>query len=128
MEKYECNYYTEVNVKCNVNFFDKIENKTKNIMIEHENIIGKVNEIMQSSEGMIKFIRVLELTIRIQGTIHKNILNAYTNCDGIPIIWIKHYLKTAHDEDYIYNQHCRMRYVHTLIIVMFVFDLKFYLI
>ena len=42
-QKYGYNYYTKVNVKCNVKFFDKIENKTKKIMIEHENIIGKVN-------------------------------------------------------------------------------------
>ena len=40
-------------------------------MIEHENIIGKVNKIMQSPQGMIKFIRALGLTIRIQGRIQK---------------------------------------------------------
>ena len=40
-------------------------------MIEHMNIIGKVNKIMQSSKGMIKFIRVLELTIIMQGRIQK---------------------------------------------------------
>ena len=77
MQKYECNCYTEVNVKCNVNFFDKRENKAKNILIEHENIIGKVNKIMQLSKGMIMFIRVFELTIRIHGKVHKNIINAY---------------------------------------------------
>ena len=46
MRNYECKYYTEVNVKCNVKFFDRTENKTKNIMIEHENIIGKVNKLL----------------------------------------------------------------------------------
>ena len=50
-------YYRKVNVKCNVKFFHKIENKTKNIMIEHMNFIGKVKKIMQSSKGMIKLIR-----------------------------------------------------------------------
>ena len=29
MQKIVGNYYTEINVKCNVNFFDGIENKTK---------------------------------------------------------------------------------------------------
>ena len=66
MQKCECNFYTEVKVKGNVKLFDKIENKTKTILIEHENIIGKLNQIMQPSEGMIKFIRALVLTIRIQ--------------------------------------------------------------
>ena len=112
VQKYECNYYTEDNLKCNVKFFDKIESKRKNVLIEHENIIGKVNKIRQSSKGMIKFIRALELTIRIRGRIHKNKINAYLKCAGIPIIWRKHYLKMAHDEGYKYNQHCRMRYVH----------------
>ena len=53
IQKYECNSYTEVNVKSNVKFFDKVENKTKNIMTEHENTIGKMNKIMQPSKGMI---------------------------------------------------------------------------
>ena len=44
-------YYTKVNVKCNINFFDKIENKTKNIMIERDNLIEEENKIMQSSKG-----------------------------------------------------------------------------
>ena len=52
-------------------------------MIEHKNIIGKVNKIMLSFKGMIKFIRVLELTIRI--------------------LWKKHYLNVVHYEGYKYN-------------------------
>ena len=56
-------------------------------MIEHENIIGKVNKRLQSSKGMIKLIRVLELTIRKQGKNHKKIVIAYLECDGFPIIW-----------------------------------------
>ena len=81
-------------------------------MIEHENIIGKVNKIVQSPKGMVKFIRALGLTIGIQGRIHENNVNAYLNCDGIPTLWKKHYLKMVYDEGYKYNQHCRMRYVH----------------
>ena len=46
-------------------------------MIEHESIIGKVDKKMQSSKGMINFIRAFELTIIIQGRIQKNIVNAY---------------------------------------------------
>ena len=105
-QKYDCNYYTEVNVKCNVKFFDKIENKTKYIMIESDNITGEVNKIMHSSKGMIRFIRDLELTIRIQGRIHKNIVNAFLRCNNFPIMWKKHYLKIADDGGCKYNQHC----------------------
>ena len=112
MQKYKCNYYTDVNVKCNVNFCDKTENKMKNIMIQHENIIGKVNKILEWFKGLIKFIRALELTIRIQGRVHKNIVNVYSKSDGIPILWKKHYLKITHDRYYKHNQRRRMRYVH----------------
>ena len=64
-------------MKSNVEFLDKIENRTKIITIEHENVIGKVNKKMQSSKGMIKFIRSLELTIRIQGRVYKIIVDAF---------------------------------------------------
>ena len=89
-----------------------IENKTKNITIEHMNIIGRVNKIMQSSKRMNKFIRALELTIIIQGRIRRNVVNAYLKCDGIPILWKKHYSKIAHDSYCKHNQHCRESHFH----------------
>ena len=52
-------------------------------MIEYENIIGKVNKIMQTCKGMIKFIRILELTTRIKGRFHKLIMSAYMNRDNV---------------------------------------------
>ena len=110
-QKFGYDYSSKVIVKCIVKFVDKKENKRKNFMIEYENIIGKENKISHSSKGVIKFIRALELTIRLQGRIHKNV-NASLNCDGIPILWIKQNLKMAHDEGYKYNQYCRIRYVH----------------
>ena len=39
--------------------FSMKKNETKNIMIECYNIIGGVNEILQSSKGMSKFIRLI---------------------------------------------------------------------
>ena len=99
-------YYRKVNVKCNVNFFDKIENKTKKDMLKHVNI-GEVNEIIQSSKGIIKFIRALELTIRTQGRIHKIVENVYLRFDNIPILWKKQYSKIAHDRYYKHSLHCR---------------------
>ena len=70
-------------------------------MIEQGNINGKVNKIMQSSKETIKFIRALELTIRIQGRIHKNLVDAHLNCDGIPILWKMHNSKTADDRFFL---------------------------
>ena len=90
IQEYGCNYHTNVNIKRNVKFIDKVENKTKNILIGHENVIGKVNKIKQSFKGMFNFNRVLKLTIVIEGKIQKNIVNVYSKCDIIPIIWKKH--------------------------------------
>ena len=109
--KYGCIYITEVNITCNVKCFDKTENKTKIFMIDRENVIGIVNKIMQSSEGMVEFIRVLELTIRIQERIQKNV-HANLKCDNIPILWKKHYLTIAHDGSCKFNQNCREKYFH----------------
>ena len=61
---------------------------------------------MQSSEGMIKFIRALEVAIRIQGRIDKSFVNAYLKCDNIPILWKKHYSKIVHDKCCKHNQNC----------------------
>ena len=106
-QKYGYNYYAKVDVKCNIKVFHKIKKKTKIFMIECENVVGKVNEIMQSSKGMTKFIRALELTIRIQGKFRKNIVNVFLKCDGIPILWKKHYSKIVHDRYYKHNLHRR---------------------
>ena len=88
-KKYDYNYCTKVNVKCNVKFFEKIENKTKKLMIERDNNIGEVIKKMQWSKGMKKFISVLELTIKLQGRNYKNVVDAYLKCDNIPILWEK---------------------------------------
>ena len=50
-------------------FYDKMKNKTKNTIIDRENIFGEVNKKMQSSKGVYKFIRALNLKIILQGTI-----------------------------------------------------------
>ena len=67
---------------------------------------------MQSSKGMIIFIRVIKLKIVIKGRIYKNGLNVILGCSNIPILWKKHYLKMVHDEGYKQNQHCPERHFH----------------
>ena len=42
---------------------------------------------MQSSKGVYKFIRALDLMIIIHGKIYKNVENIYLRCDNIPITW-----------------------------------------
>ena len=57
-QKYGYDYYREVNVKCNVKFFDKIENKTKNIVIEHMTVIGKLNKKCNRLKGWLHFLEL----------------------------------------------------------------------
>ena len=106
------NYYRKVDVKCNVIFYDKIK-KTKNIIIERENIFGEVNKIMQSSKRVYKFIRALDLIIIIPGIIYENVENMYLRCDNIPILWKKFFLKIANDREFVSNRFildCRERH------------------
>ena len=74
-QKYGANYHRSVKVKYVAKFLDKIKNETKNITIERYNIIIELNKIMQSSKGMNKMIRIIDLKIIIKGRIYKDELD-----------------------------------------------------
>ena len=70
---------------------------------------------MQSSQGMCKFIRLIELKIIIEGEIYDNVINIYLKSENIPILWKKIFLKIANDRDNgsnIFNQHHRERHFY----------------
>ena len=50
-EKYSFYLYRDVKVRCVCEFYDKIINETKIIIIDRYNIIGELNKIMQKSRG-----------------------------------------------------------------------------
>ena len=52
---------------------------------------------MQSSRGMNKLIRIIELKIIINGTIYKNVLDLYLKSEKIPILWRKYFMEIAND-------------------------------
>ena len=85
-------------------------------MIECYNIIGGVNKIMQSSEGMCEFFRLLELKIIIEGKIYKKFLNVYLKSESVPMLGRNFFIKIANDIDNVYNgsktfiQHCCERH------------------
>ena len=97
--KYEFNYNRVVKVECVTKFLDKIENETKDITIDSYNIIGRVNKIMQSSKGMCKYIRRIELKIIIERRIYKNVIDICLKSENVPFLWKKINVKIANDRD-----------------------------
>ena len=102
--KYAVNYRRHVKVKCVAVFLDKIKTETKNITIERYNIFGELNEIKQSSDGMCKLIRIIELKIKIERVIQKNETHLCLKSGNIPILWKKNFMKIANDRDILYNR------------------------
>ena len=71
-------------------FWIKLKNETKNITINSYNIIGELNKIMQSSEGMIELIRVIQVKIIIESRIPNNVsLDFRLEIENSPILWKK---------------------------------------
>ena len=85
-QKYGGKYRKIIKVKCVAEFLDKVINETKNITIERYNIIGELNKTMQSSNGMIKFIRVIELKIIIKGRNCIDTLDYSLEGENIPVL------------------------------------------
>ena len=73
IEKFEKEYgfdlYRDVKVRCVKEFYDKIMNETKIIIINRYNIIGELIKFMQKSKGEIKLIKIIEVKIIIEGRI-----------------------------------------------------------
>ena len=97
--KYGFNFNRIVRVEFSAKFLDKSTNETKIIPFEFSKIIGKVNKIMQSSKGIFKFIRIVQLKIIIEGKIYKNLTDIYLRCENIPILWRKIFVRIANKRD-----------------------------
>ena len=88
-QKYGCDYLKSVKVKCVAEFLAKTKNETKKITIERYNIIGELNKVMQSSKGMIKLIRIIEMKYIIKGRLYKVVLHHYLESEDNPVLWKK---------------------------------------
>ena len=61
-QKHGASYRRIVKVISVAEFLDKIRNEMRNVTIEgSNNIIGELNRIMQSSKGLIRLIKKIEL-------------------------------------------------------------------
>ena len=59
-QKYNANCWAK-EIVCVVQFLDKIKNETKTITINCELNFKKISRIMQSSKGVLMFVRNIEL-------------------------------------------------------------------
>ena len=89
VQKHGTDYRKSVKVRCVAEFLGKLKNETKNITIEHYNIIGELNKVMQSSKSLIKLFRIIEMNILIRGRICKDVIYHYLECENNPILWEK---------------------------------------
>ena len=68
---------------------------------------------MQSSKGMYKFIRIIQLKIIIKGKIYENLTDIYLRCENFPILWKKFCVRIANERDNrlkSFNELCRERH------------------
>ena len=54
---------------------------------------------MQSSKGVCKFIRLIDLKIIIVGEIYDNVINIYLKSEIIPSLWKFFFVKIANERD-----------------------------
>ena len=101
-QKYSGNYPRSVKVECVATFLDKIKNETKNITINSYIIIGELKKIMQSSKGMINFIRVIQVINIIESRIriYDIVLSDFClECENNLILWKKNFMRIVKKDD-----------------------------
>ena len=91
--KYGFKYNRDIKVECNDEFLDKIRNETINITIDRYNIIGELNKIMQTSYGISRLVKVIQVKLSINGKICNNEMDIYFKSGCMPILWRKFYVK-----------------------------------
>ena len=101
------NYRRSVKIECDALFWDKIKNETKNITINSYNFLGELNKIMQSSKGMIKLIRVIQVKIIIECRISSIVsLDFRLEIENNPILWKKIFFRIVKSRQRRFIQNC----------------------
>ena len=101
------NYRRSVKVECVATFWDKIKNETKNITINSYNIFVELNKILQSSKGMIKLIRIIQVKIVIESRIHNIIsLDFRLQIENNLMLWKKNFMRIVKSRQQRFIQNC----------------------
>ena len=97
VQKYEKSPW-DIEYKYNIQFLDKIKNKTKNLSTKRG-----PNRTINASNGRYQFIRINNFIISIKGEIKKDVISTYVKCYNMPLLWRKFSLIIANNRDYIIN-------------------------
>ena len=110
-KEYGFDLYRDVKVRCVSEFYDKIINETKIIIIDRYNIIGELNKFMQESRSQIKLLKIIQVKMIIEGRIYKNIMDMYSESGCMPILWKKFYGRDVIKRR-LYNKHVNRNEKH----------------
>ena len=89
-----------IDCKYNVQFFDKIKNKTRNLSTKR-GIIKTITAL----NGRYQYIQIYNFMISIKGEIKKDVINTYMKCFSLPLLWRKLLSNILNNRDYI-NNYC----------------------
>ena len=98
-KKYGDNYCRKIEVRCNIEFFDKMKNKTKNITIKHYHVHYGTNKRIIASRERYGFFKPNKLILLLEGNIYKNVINTTMECNNITTLWRMFFLKIANNRD-----------------------------
>ena len=101
-EKYGCNYEYELDVRADVEFVDKLNNKIKNVTINKYYVLRRARKREIASKSRYKVNKVNKIIITIVSEIQKNVIDTYLKLH-VPMLW-RHFLKNiANNRDLEYN-------------------------
>ena len=76
----------------NIQFFDKLENKTKNTWVQGRCILYQVRRRELASKGRFEMLKLNKFVITIEGSIEKHITNTYLKMNT-PMMWRNFFFK-----------------------------------
>ena len=123
-QNFRDNFCRKIDVKCNINFLDKIKNE-KNTTINDYHVHRGIKKTITASQGRYDLIKQNEMIILIEGIVYKNVINTYMKCNNFPILWKKFFLNIANKREDVnkfcnrpfkrFDQHCRQWYLYNLV-------------
>ena len=89
---------TKVELKKNTKFYDKVQNKTKNVICK-----CGIDKTKIASKGRYEYIEINKFITLVKGYLSKNVIDTYMRCGNVPKLRILFFLNIANNRDYVYN-------------------------